>query len=125
MAAEMEQLKSERNNVQMFLLMIQNSTCSLHGPDCLHLPEDSGEGVGDDGDHDQDSEEKDQDSGQDMLNILPSYIPVRILLEWSLATSTHSRIGRVQRVERALRGKDLLRISTRPQSRLSMTNNQN
>ena len=45
-------------------------TCSLQSSDSLHLLEDRGEGVGDDGDHDHDGEHQDDHSRHDQLHIL-------------------------------------------------------
>ena len=100
-------MNSEPDIMQHSQSLTYKITCSFHGIDCLHLPEDGGEGVGDDSDHDQDSEEKDQDSGQDELDILPGNISVHVLLKRSLTAHTCHRVQGVQGVQRALGGKDL------------------
>ena len=123
--------------IQCYFYYVKNKTCSFQSLDCLHLPEDCRECVGNDGDHDQDGEQKDQGSGQDQLHVLniilvcecscidlvlylPSDGSVRVLLERNLTATTaytHGRIGRVKRVKRALGGKNLLKILTKSQLR--------
>ena len=53
-------------------------TLLLHCPDTLQLLDDSGEGVGDDGDHDKEGEEEDADGGHDELDIHAGDTPVLI-----------------------------------------------
>ena len=91
------------------MLSTECVTCSFHSSDSLHLLENRGEGIGNDGDHDQDSEEKDQEGRQDKLDILPCDIPVCVcLLERSLATSADTRVAGVQGGQGSLGGKFLV-----------------
>ena len=60
-------------------------TCSLQGPHGLHLPEDGGEGVGDDGEDDDHGEQEDGEGGQDQLHVTQRHAPLtrqqRVLLD--------------------------------------------
>ena len=55
-------------------LKIEIITCFLQSPDSLHLAEDGGEGVGDDGEHDNDGDEEDEGGGEDHLDVPPCHL---------------------------------------------------
>ena len=76
-------LSSAANNMITVSVRILRSqlTCSLKSSDRLHLLEDGGEGVGDDGDHDDDGEHQDDHSRHDKLHILCRQIILDSLLD--------------------------------------------
>ena len=67
-----------------------NVTLILKLPECLELPDDSGECIGDDCEEDDDGDEKDENGGQDQPHIRPGQsFPVLTILEQSHHDYTH------------------------------------
>ena len=70
-------------------IKIEIITCFLQSSDSLHLAEDGGESVGDDGEHDDDGDEEDEGRGEDHLDVPPCHLP-SCLTQWSFTVQTQS-----------------------------------